>query len=147
MNNSTTIPSRPSWAWRKNPIALAGGEFPMTVLSHLYGAVMTMNKVPNSGILGFLTIKDLSNFSQVCEETSDTVLMMERVKKQIEKYKIWLFEHDDFVKDKWQWSQDDYDEFKRLDRKITSLDDDPLMKIALKEYIKEEETDRINDEF
>jgi hypothetical protein len=82
----TTL-KRPNWAWRPEPIALAGGSIPETVCSNIYGGGKPNDKIFNKGILGFLSIYDLTNFAQVCKETSELVLMTDRVQKKIETYK------------------------------------------------------------
>ena len=55
--------SRPSWAWRASPIALAGGDFPETVCSHLGGA--------GGGawqIMQYLDRWDAAQLALVCQE-------------------------------------------------------------------------------
>jgi len=134
MSSLTTQLTRPDWAWRCVPIALAGGVIPETVLSHMHGcASKTHNKGLNKGIFGFLSLTDLTNFAQVCQETYELVLMTDRTQKQIKICISLLEEEDDLESCREVWGQEDYDEYQRLQTKMSCV---PrfLMIIARREH-------------
>jgi len=59
---------RPPWAWRATPMALAGGDIPLTVCSHLGGYSGGAQE-----ILSFLNLEDAFRLVLVCKELRDMV--------------------------------------------------------------------------